>query len=180
MKKILFINASTQNSVCISALETIQQHFWLEYSTEIVSIRDYFLEQCHGCMHCMYSKECVIEDKLHILTEKIVDSDIVVIATPSYFYNVSGLLKTFIDRSRILLHNHALNGKKFIYIYCAHDKPDTVKSYLDTALFGFNYCHHIDSLGSFGIQVANDLTISDDTAFHYTISSITDLIKNNI
>ena len=180
MEKILFINASTQNSVCVSALEAIQQHFWLEYSTEIVSIRDYFLEQCHGCMHCMNANKCVIEDKLHILADKIVDSDIVVIATPSYFYNVSGLLKTFIDRSRVLLRKQSLKGKKFIYIYCSHDKPDTVKPYLDTALFGFNYCHHIENLGSYGIQVSDDLNISDDTAFHYTISAITDIIKNNI
>lgn len=180
MKKILFLNASAQNGVCLSAIEAIQQNFWLEYSTEVVSLRDYDIEQCTGCMLCLNSSTCPIEDKLHILTEKIVDSDIVVVATPSYFYNVSGLLKTYIDRSRELLHSKALYNKKFIYIYCAHDNPDTVKPYLDTALFGFNYCHHTTNLGAYCIQVNNDMNIKDETGFLSTISKITDLINANI
>jgi multimeric flavodoxin WrbA len=180
MKKILFINGSHQNAACMETLETIQQNFWLEYSTEILSLRDYNLEQCTGCMHCFKNGECVLEDKFHLISEKLEDSDIIVLATPTYFYNVSGYVKTFIDRTRAMLKNGSLNNKKFIFIYCTYHSTDTVKSFLDTAVQGFNHSHHIHNLASFSMSIDENQSLISNPQNISIIKEITNIISVNI
>ena len=180
MKKILLINASYQNAACVDILEKIQQNFWLDYSTEILSLRDYPIEQCMGCMHCFNHSGCIIEDKFHILKDKVEDSDFVVICTPTYFYNVSGLLKTFIDRTRSMLKSSSLKDKKIIYIYCTYHSTDTVKSYLDTALTGFNHSHHIHILGSYAVSISTSLDLVDEDETSLVVKQVSNKIADNI
>ena len=180
MQKILLINASMQNAACIDILENIQKNFWLDYSTEIVSIRDYDIEECKGCMYCYHHPGCVIEDKFKILKDKLIDSDIIVICTPCYFYNVPGVLKNFIDRTRECLPTKALANKKIVYIYCAHDNADTVKAYLDNATHGFDYCHHLTNLGSYVVQISDTLDVLDKDEENMIILAVSRLINNNL
>ncbi|MBQ9791392.1 MAG: flavodoxin family protein [Clostridia bacterium] len=180
MKKILLINASHQNAACLNILENIQQKFWLEYSTEIVSLRDYDINQCLGCTECFKNGECVIEDKFHLVREKMEDSDFIVVCTPTYFYNVSGTLKTTIDRTRAMLKTNSLNNKKFVFIYCTYHNLDTVKSFLDTALQGFNHSHHINNLGAYSVGINENLEILDPSHTQSIIEKITTIINDNI
>ena len=180
MKKILFINGSFQNAACMEILESIQQNFWLEYSTEILSLRDYNLEQCTGCMHCFKNSECLIEDKFKLVREKIEDSDLVVVATPTYFYSVSGYLKTFIDRTRAMLKNGSLNNKKFIFVYCTYHNTDTIKSFLDTAVQGFNHSHHIHHLASFSVSIDENQSLVSTPQNISVVKEITNIISTNL
>lgn len=55
---------------------------------------------CRGCLNCWIKTPgvCVQKDDMAGLLEKVVRSDIVVFATPVYADNVTGIMKTFIDR----------------------------------------------------------------------------------
>lgn len=182
MKKILFISGSARNGNCKTILENLQKKFWLEYSTDLVHIRDYNISECKGCNGCTHTPNnaCVIDDMMKVLLEKIMDADIVVLATPNYFYNVSGLTKTFIDRTYSCYHNSLLKGKKFIYIYVGEDVESTTKKYLDNAMYGFTISHGISVLGSYGISAGEIGSFKNPEHLQNTLEEITSNIQKNL
>ncbi|TEB13978.1 putative NAD(P)H-dependent FMN-containing oxidoreductase YwqN [Pelotomaculum sp. FP] len=63
------------------------------------------INHCKACYYCYSSGgKCSIEDDMGDLMLKFVASDIVVLATPLYVQNVSGMLKVFMDRSICIGH----------------------------------------------------------------------------
>lgn len=182
MQKILFICGSAKNGTCKTLLEKLQKNFWLEYSTEIVFIRDFNLKPCVGCHTCENGGEClcVNDDRMNILIDNILDAEIVVLATPNYFYNVSGLTKTMIDRLYPLYKDQKLQGKKFIYLYTGNDETSRTKKFLDNALYGFTACQAPHVLGSFAFCTNDDGTFAEPDKMDNDIQSIVTLIKNNI
>lgn len=54
---------------------------------------------CQGCNYCNETRKCKQKDDMDIIIEDIFESDIVLIASPSYWGDVTGQLKTFFDRS---------------------------------------------------------------------------------
>ena len=181
MEKILFISASATNGSCKLLLEELQKNFWLKYSTEVAFIRDFTCESCLGCRACQNERgECVINDKIHILLEKMLDAKIVVFATPNYFYNMTGLAKNFIDRAYRYYKNRKLEGKKFIFLYTGGSDTETTKKSLDSAMFGFIKCQGLENLGSFAISTNGEGVYKDTAAKEQVIAKITKLIADNI
>ncbi len=70
----------------------------IEY--EIVMLSDYNLEICKGCLLCFNKGEefCPFKDDRDRLIEKMISSDGVIFASPTYSFQVSGLMKIFLDR----------------------------------------------------------------------------------
>lgn len=65
---------------------------------EYVSLRGKKIAFCVGCLTCMETGKCAIRDDAADLERKILDVDVVVWATPIYYYEISGQMKTLIDR----------------------------------------------------------------------------------
>ena len=85
---------------------------------EIVMLSDYYLETCRGCKLCLDKGEefCPLKDERDRLIEKINESDGVVFASPNYSFNVSGLMKIFLDRLGFLFHRPDFFGRTFTSI----------------------------------------------------------------
>lgn len=67
--------------------------------TEAVFLRDYKFDSCTGCEKCQTAKACTeLQDGMQLLYPKITESKGLVLASPSHNYNVSALMKAFIDR----------------------------------------------------------------------------------
>lgn len=69
---------------------------------DVVYLYDKNINFCKGCLACQKLKHCVIDDDANIITEKIKNSEVIVWATPVYYYEMSGQMKTMIDRSNSL------------------------------------------------------------------------------
>ena len=66
---------------------------------EIVSVRDYTVNPCLGCNTCFKTNGiCAQKDDMAIIYEKMSQADMIVIASPFYFYGISAQLKAVIDR----------------------------------------------------------------------------------
>ncbi len=65
---------------------------------EAVSLKGKSIGFCVGCLACQNTQKCVIRDDAVGLAEKVKRADVVAFASPVYYYSVSGLLKTFLDR----------------------------------------------------------------------------------
>lgn len=69
---------------------------------EIISLADKQISFCRGCFACQKTGKCVIADDAALITEKIATAQVVVWATPIYYYEMAGQMKTMIDRANAL------------------------------------------------------------------------------
>ena len=71
-----------------------------KHHVEVVSVRNYKVNPCMGCNVCFMSKDntCVQKDDMQTFYDKMAHADMLVIASPVYFYGLSAQLKSIIDR----------------------------------------------------------------------------------
>ena len=81
-------------------------------------LKDANLEPCRGCFTCISRGEdlCPIKDDRDKILEKMVAADGLILVSPAYYYNVTALMKNFIDRTAYLAHRPAFAGKPIIAI----------------------------------------------------------------
>lgn len=68
------------------------------YEVVFVDLYKKDIAYCSGCMACRRTGNCVINDDMKEITKNIVESDLIVISSPTYFANVSAPVKTMFDR----------------------------------------------------------------------------------
>lgn len=106
---------------------------------ELITVRDIDLKYCVGCMYCQDHDACVLNDSMNGLYERIQNADVLVFATPVYYYSVSGQLKTFLDRLNPLYPRE----NKFKEVYLLATAADENASAMDgavTAIQGWVDC----------------------------------------
>ncbi|MDD1719101.1 MAG: flavodoxin family protein [Methanoregulaceae archaeon] len=114
--------------------------------TEFVSLSGLEIKPCTGCEKCKESKECAVEDDdWHDIIEKVIDCEVLVIGSPTYYYDINGHLKNFIDRTYSLFHNRLLAGRKAA-IVAVHATTGGARA-LQT-LEGFLNAHEFSYVGS--------------------------------
>lgn len=95
---------------------------------------DAAFEKVNPCLACEYcsahNTECVHKDSMEKLNEKLIDADVIVFATPLYYYTVSAQLKAVIDRFHA--KNAIISGnKKAIMLATAYGDDDQTMEALD-------------------------------------------------
>ena len=64
---------------------------------EIVRVADKKIAPCKACYYCRtHEGECAIKDDMAEVLQKMIDADVIVLATPVYFYSMDGQMKTVI------------------------------------------------------------------------------------
>ena len=120
MRKVTAFVGSARKKHTYDAVRQFLDHVQTlgEIDSEIVALSDYRLEPCRGCKLCFTEGEeaCPLRDDRDVLIEKLVASDGVVFASPSYMFQVSGLMKTFLDRLAFFGHRPRFFGKAFTNI----------------------------------------------------------------
>ena len=69
---------------------------------ERLSLREHKISPCLEIYHCFKDGTCPIKDDMLPLYDKLLEADVVVLATPIFFYSVSAQAKAFIDRTQAL------------------------------------------------------------------------------
>lgn len=100
-------------------------------TVEKLFLKDFSIGYCRGCGVCNRTHECVQKDDMAPLLDKMVKADVIVLATPVYFYSMAGQLKTFIDRT--VPRYTEIANKDLYYIMTA---ADTDQSALDRTVEG--------------------------------------------
>ena len=72
------------------------------HEVEVIPVHSYDVNPCIGCNTCFTSpgNECVQEDDMSLIYRKLKETDMIVIASPVYFYGLSSQLKAVIDRCK--------------------------------------------------------------------------------
>ena len=96
-------------------------------TAELISLAGKKIEFCRGCFACQQTCRCVIRDDADLIAQKMLEADVLVFATPIYYYEMSGQLKTMLDRSNPLF----VSDYKFRDVYflsAAAEDEDYVSS----------------------------------------------------
>jgi multimeric flavodoxin WrbA len=136
MKKIIAFVGSAHKmntyKATVQFLKNLQALGDVEY--EIVTLSDYKLGFCRGCRVCFEKGEqfCPLKDDRDLLMDKIEASDGVVFATPNYSWDMSGIMKTFLDRFGFVCHRPRYFGKAFTSIVTQGiTRGDKIVEYFD-------------------------------------------------
>ena len=68
------------------------------HEVEHISLKGKNIGFCIGCLACQKTQQCVIKDDAVEIAEKVKNADTLVFATPIYYYEMSGQMKTLLDR----------------------------------------------------------------------------------
>ena len=90
------------------------------HDAEKISLRDCRIGYCTGCGVCYDTRTCPQRDDAAQIVGKMIAADVIVLATPVYFYTLSAQMKTLIDRccARYL----EMKGKEFYFILTAAEE----------------------------------------------------------
>ena len=79
------------------------------HSCEVIDVCHVDIHPCTGCVACGYEGPCVQKDDVEMIRQKLLASDMVVFATPLYYYGMTAQLKTVVDR--FCAYNSSLNSR---------------------------------------------------------------------
>lgn len=109
------------------------------HQVEKIFLRDKTIGYCLACYHCKKNGGmCAIRDDMAEIMEKMLAADVIVMASPVYFYSMDAQMKALIDRSVAQWLN--IRNKEFYYIMTAAEESDTVMDCTLECFRGFARC----------------------------------------
>ena len=105
---------------------------------ETIHLRNLNYGFCKGCLACQKTGKCVLKDDIADVFPKIMEADKIVLASPVYYYSLSGQMKTFLDRCNPLYGR--MKGKTFYFILTMTDKDKSNMERVFDAFEGFTMC----------------------------------------
>lgn len=139
-KKVLILSSSPRkvgnsNLLCEQFIMGAQE---AGHQAEKVSFSDKKINYCTGCGYCFDNKRCSQKDDMAEILEKMIAFDVIVMATPVYFYTMCGQMKTLIDRS--CARYTEISNKEFYFIITAAVKNNKAMERTIEEFRGFTSC----------------------------------------
>lgn len=99
--KILILNGSPRKSgISSQMVEELRNEINASHTVDCYDVYALSVKPCLGCLKCRPDRDCVLpRDGAHEISEKIRDADVIIIASPTFWGNIPGPLKTLFDRN---------------------------------------------------------------------------------
>ena len=113
--QVLIINGSPRkNGVTAAVLHRIEENL-RKAGIDVLfyNLGEMKMSHCTGCNYCYRTGYCCMEDDAELLSKRMEEADGVILGSPTYASNVSGLMKDFIDRGHFVIEQ--LLHKKVLY-----------------------------------------------------------------
>lgn len=142
MKKIIVISTSLRAHSNSDALanEFIRGAQDAGLDVEKISIVDKNIQFCKGCLVCQKLGRCVIKDDVNDIMAKVLNADVVVWATPIYYYEMSGQMKTLIDRMNAM-YSQDYKFRDIYMLTTAAEDEEFVPKRAEAGLTGWIDCY---------------------------------------
>ena len=133
-KKVLIVSSSLRggSNSEILAHEVEKGAIDAGNEVEFIALKGKNIKFCIGCLACQKTGKCVQKDDMADLIGKVQNADVLIFATPIYYYEMSGQLKTFLDRCNPLYSQE----NKFKDVYLITSAYDSSKKAADRAISG--------------------------------------------
>lgn len=133
-KKVLILSGSPRKSGNSDLLcdEFMRGALEAGHEVEKIRVQEKKVASCIACYACRDNGVCAIKDDMAEIVQKMIDCDVMVLASPVYFYSIDAQLKAVIDRS--VCRWTEVKNKEMYYIMTAADEE---RSSMDTTLACF-------------------------------------------
>lgn len=153
-KKVLVLSGSPRNGGNSDLLcdEFIRGAEESGNSAEKIRVSSKKIAPCFGCYYCSsHGGACLHKDDMAEILQKMIDADVIVMASPVYFYSIDAQLKALIDRT--VARWLEVKNKEFYYIVTMAD--ESVSS-ADTTLACFRgYADCVEGAVEKGVIIGN-------------------------
>ncbi len=122
MKKVLILSGSPRKHGNSDILcdEFARGAILAGHEVEKIRVAEKKIGYCLGCYACKSTGICAIKDDMAEILQKMIDADVLVLASPVYFYSIDAQLKALIDRT--VARWLEVKNKEFYYIVTAADE----------------------------------------------------------
>lgn len=134
---------------------------------EAISLAGKKIAFCQGCLACQKRGRCVIDDDAVAIAGKMLHADVVVWATPVYYYSCSGQMKTMIDRANPLFSADYRFREVYLLATAADDGAEVVEGTVK-ATQGWVDCFEKAALK--GVVFAGGVTAKGDISGHKALA----------
>ncbi len=94
-----------------------------------INVADRKIAPCRACYACKGTGKCAIKDDMADILQAMIDADVLVLASPVYFYSIDAQLKALIDRT--VARWLEVKDKEFYYIAtCADEEKESIETTL--------------------------------------------------
>ncbi len=148
-KKVLILSGSPRKGGNSDLLCDEFMKGAIESGNEVtkINVADKKVSPCSACYHCKTNGECVYKDDMAEILQQMIDSDVLVLASPVYFYSIDAQLKVVIDRT--VARWLEVKDKEFYYIATCADED---RASLDTTIACFRgYADCVEGAKEMGI-----------------------------
>lgn len=139
-KQVLILSSSPRKNGNSSILcdEFLKGASEAGHTVEKIVLADKKINYCTGCYACKRTGKCAQKDDMAAILDKMVLADVIVLATPVYFYTMCAQLKTVIDRT--VARYTQIAGKELYFIATMADtsKPNMERTF--ESIRGFAAC----------------------------------------
>ena len=177
MKNVLIISSSLRPRSNSDALAEAFVRGAAEAGNQVetISLKGKELHFCKGCLVCQKTQKCVIADYASVIVQKMYAADVLVFATPIYYYELSGQLKTLLDRANPLYTTDYHFRDVYLLTSAAEDEEQTPARAV-TGLGGWIACfEHARLAGSLfagGVNEPGEIEGHASLAFAYEMGKI--------
>ena len=147
MKKVIVISTSLRRGSNSDMLadQFIAGAESAGHEVEKISLLGKNIQFCKGCLGCQNLGRCVINDDVNAIMDKVLKADVVCWATPIYYYEMSGQMKTLIDRMNAMYEQDYHFRDVYLLTTAAEVEESTPKR-AETGLTGWIDCYPKSSL----------------------------------
>ena len=140
-KKVLVISASPRKGGNSDLLcdEFVRGAIEAGHEVEKIRLAEKNVGYCMGCYACQKTGKCAIKDDARGVIDKMMAADVIVLASPVYFYSICAQLKALIDRTVVVYPN--LTNKRFYYLLTMADTNRKMFDGPIAAMRGFLDCY---------------------------------------
>ena len=136
MKTVILFGSPRKNGNTIQLVQTMTDALKNKgHSVRMLSLNDLNVRPCQGCYTCVKKGSCNIKDDMKGIRKYILESDLIVYATPIYWFGPSAQLKLVMDRSIAFMdgdYNSRITGKKAVTLLTfADNNMDTCRPALE-------------------------------------------------
>lgn len=176
MKKILILEGSPRKNGCSATLakEFERGATAAGNPVEFIHVAEKNVNGCIGCDGCYRNGgSCVQKDEMDSIRDKMLWADVIVLASPIYFYSMTAQLKTVIDRTYAFYQE--MSGKEFYFLVTCGGPDMEYTETMISALRGFTCCipdaKEAGILCCVGVNEAGDVKDSDAYAKAYEMGN---------
>lgn len=108
------------------------------HTVEKIRVAEKNIGYCRACYACREDGVCAIKDDMTEVLRKMIDADVIVLASPVYFYSISAQLKTVIDRA--VARWTEIKNKELYYIVTAAENEISAAETTIACFRGFADC----------------------------------------